>query len=105
MEKADNVFVILANFSWSDLGSWGSLHEASVRDAQNNHIEGHALTYDTRNSFIKGPDGKLMVIQGLNSYLVGWFDDVLIICDKDREELFRRYVNDIKSEPDGNKFI
>ena len=105
MEKADNVYVILANFSWSDLGSWGSLHEASDRDQHNNHIEGHALTYDTRNSFIKGPNGKLMVIQGLNSYLVGWFDDVLIICDKDREELFRRYVNDIKAEPEGGKYL
>jgi mannose-1-phosphate guanylyltransferase len=63
------------------------------------------MTYDTRNSFIKGPDGKLMVIQGLNGYLVGWFEDVLIICEKDREELFRRYVSDLKNLPDGSRFI
>jgi len=105
MEKAENVFVMLANFPWSDLGSWGSLHEASQRDQNNNHIEGKALTYDTRNSFLKGPEGKLMVVQGLNSYLVGWFDDVLIICDKDREELFRRYVNDIRTLDDGTQFL
>jgi mannose-1-phosphate guanylyltransferase len=46
-----------------------------------------------------------MVIQGLNGYLVGWFEDVLIICEKDREELFRRYVNDLKNLPDGSRFI
>lgn len=105
MEKADNVYVMLATFPWSDLGSWGSLHENSMKDSNNNHIEGLSMTYDTRNSFIKGPDGKLMVIQGLNGYLVGWFDDVLIICEKDREELFRRYVNDLKNLPDGSKFM
>ena len=65
MEKADNVYVMLATFAWSDLGSWGSLHEASQRDAGNNHIEGMAQVYDTRNCFIKGQPDKLMVIQGL----------------------------------------
>lgn len=105
MEKADNVYVLLAHFTWSDLGSWGSLHEASTKDSNNNHIHGEALTYDTRNCFIHGPNGKLMVLQGLNGCLVGWFDDVLIVCDKDREQLFRRYVNDIKNLPDGSKFL
>jgi mannose-1-phosphate guanylyltransferase len=63
------------------------------------------MTYDTRNSFIKSKDGKLMVVQGLNGYLIGWFDDVLIVCEKDREELFRRYVADLKNVPDGPKFL
>ena len=105
MEKADNVYVMLAAFPWSDLGSWGSLHENSERDANNNHVEGLVMTYDTRNSFIKSRDGKLMVVQGLNGYLVGWFDDVLIVCEKDREELFRRYVADLKNLPEGSKFL
>lgn len=105
MEKADNVYVIESNFQWSDLGSWGSLHEASSKDSDQNHIEGKVKTYDTRNCFIKSQKEKLMVIQGLNGYLIGWFDDVLIVCEKDREELFRKYVNDLKSDPDGGKFL
>jgi mannose-1-phosphate guanylyltransferase len=105
MEKADNVYVVEANFPWSDLGSWGSLHEASERNEENNHLEGFVRTYDTRNSFIKGPSNKLMVIQGLSGYLVGWFDDVLIVCEKDREEMFRRYVSDLKGIPEAGKFL
>ncbi|MBM3177563.1 MAG: mannose-1-phosphate guanylyltransferase [Bacteroidetes bacterium] len=105
MEKADNVYVIEANFPWSDLGSWGSLHEASIKDGDQNHVEGMVKTYDTRNCFIKGQQDKMMVIQGLNGYLIGWFDDVLIVCEKDREELFRKYVNDLKSNPDATKFL
>lgn len=105
MEKADNVYVALGDFTWSDLGSWASLHEASSKDKENNVINGEALVYDTRNSVIMGsPDG-LIVAQGLDGYLVGVFGNVVIICEKDKEELFRRYVNDIKARPDGSSFL
>ncbi|MEJ0054730.1 MAG: mannose-1-phosphate guanylyltransferase [Bacteroidota bacterium] len=105
MEKADNVYVSLGNFTWSDLGSWSSLHDASVRDDHNNVINGEALVYDTRNSVIKGPDDKLIVVQGLNGYLVGVFDNVVIVCEKDKEEMFRRYVNDLKTKPNGSEYL
>ncbi len=105
MEKADNVYVALGDFTWSDLGSWASLHEASVKDQDNNVINGEALVYDTRNSVIKGPPDTLIVAQGLDGYLVGVFNNVVIICEKDKEELFRRYVNDLKARPDGTDFL
>ncbi len=105
MEKADNVYVSLGNFSWSDLGSWNSLYEASIRDDHNNVVQGDALVYDTRNSVIKGPDDKLIVVQGLNGYLVGVFDNVVIVCEKDKEELFRRYVNDLKAKSNGTDYL
>jgi mannose-1-phosphate guanylyltransferase len=105
METADNVYVSLGNFSWSDLGSWASLHEASVKDEQNNVINANALVYDTRNSVIKGDSDTLVVVQGLNGYLVGVFGNVVIICEKDKEDLFRRYVNDLKAKPDGSNYL
>jgi mannose-1-phosphate guanylyltransferase len=105
MEKADNVYVSLGDFSWSDLGSWNSLYEASIRDDHNNVVNADALVYDTRNSVIKGPDDKLIVVQGLNGYLVGVFDNVVIVCEKDKEELFRRYVNDLKAKPNGTDYL
>ena len=105
MEKADNVYVTLGNFTWSDLGSWASLHEVSPRDENNNVVHGNALVYETRNSVIKGEPGKLLVVQGLNGYLVGVFDNVVIICEKDKEELFRRYVNDLKTQQNGAEYL
>lgn len=102
MEKAENVFVSLGNFTWSDLGSWGSIHEISQRDENNNVVRGKSLVYDTRNSIIRtsSPD-RLVVVQGLNGYLVGEFGNVFIVCEKDREDLFRRFVNDVKASQDG----
>lgn len=105
MEKATNVYVWLSQFEWSDLGTWASLHEASTRDEHNNVLLGDAITYDTRNSFIKGPKEKLMIVQGLNGYLVGWFDDVLVVCEKDKEELFKRFVNDLKVKSNGAGYL
>ena len=105
MEKADNVFVWLSNFAWSDLGSWLSLYEHSAKDSMNNVISIDALTYETRNSIIKGDKGKLVVAQGLNGYLIGAFDNVVIVCEKDKEDLFRRIVNDIKAKPNGGEYL
>lgn len=105
MEKADNVYVCLGNFSWSDLGSWGSIHEISPKNSDNNVIQGKAMTYDTRNSIIKGSNNTLIVVQGLNGYLVGEFGNVVIVCEKDKEEQFRKFVNDLKSLPDSGDFV
>jgi mannose-1-phosphate guanylyltransferase len=106
MEKADNVFVCLGDFSWSDLGSWASIHEISAKDENNNVVNANALTYDSRNCIIKGSPDKLIVAQGLNGYLVGEFGNVFIVCEKDKEEQFRRFVNDVKSgKQNANEFI
>ena len=105
MEKADNVYVWLGDFNWSDLGSWASLHDNSKRDENNNAIDADAIIYDTRNTVIKGPTDKLIVVQGLNGYLVGAFDNVVIVCEKDKEELFRRFVNDLKAKSNGTDYL
>jgi len=105
MEKATNVYVCLGDFTWSDLGSWGSIHEISDKDGNNNVIRANALTYDSRNCIIKGSADKLIVAQGLNGYLIGEFGNVIIVCEKDREEQFRRFVNDVKAVANANDFL
>ena len=105
MEKASNVYVCLGDISWSDLGSWASIHEISPKDEDNNVIRANALTYDTRNCMIKGAPDKLIVVQGLNGYLVGEFGNVIIVCEKDKEAQFRRFVSDVKSKPNANEFL
>ncbi len=105
MEKADNVYVWLSDFAWSDLGSWASLYEMHKKDAHKNVVEANAMVYDTRNTVIKGSKDKLIVVQGLDGYLVGEFGNVIIVCQKDQEDLFRRFVNDLKARPNGNDYL
>ncbi len=50
MEKANNVYVLAADFGWSDLGTWGSLYENRNKDANGNSIVGkNIMAYDTKN--------------------------------------------------------
>ena len=105
MEKAENVYVQLCNFGWSDLGTWGSLHEASPKDQHKNVIiNGKTLLYDCNNNIIAMPNGKLAVLQGLENYLIADTKNVLLICRKDDENTIRRYVNDVQIKL-GEEFV
>jgi mannose-1-phosphate guanylyltransferase len=104
MEKASNVFVVMGDFQWSDLGSWNSLHELRDKDENNNVIEANVILDNCKNNFIKSDEGKLVVLQGLSGYLVADFEDVLLICEKDKEEKFRDFVNEVKSK-NGDKYL
>ena len=95
MEKADNVYVSLGDFGWSDLGTWSSLYDLSPKDKNDNVVlKCQTLLYNCHNNIVTLPDGKLAVIDGLEGYLVAESDNVLLICKKDEEHSIRKYVND-----------
>jgi len=97
MEKANNVYVILADLGWSDLGTWGSLYTHVEKDATNNAIIGdNVLTYDSCDNIVMMPKNKLAVIQGLDDYIIVDSNDTLLICKKQDEQKIKQFVNDIK---------
>lgn len=98
MEKSDQVYMILGDFGWSDLGSWNSLHELRPKDEFNNVVEANAILYSTTNSYIKVLGDKLVVVQGLDNYLVNESDNVLLICKLDDEKKFRDYVSNARKK-------
>ncbi len=97
MEKAQNVYVVEADFGWSDIGSWATLHDLKQKDENNNVFEANIITYNTKDCIVKGPSDKLIVVQGLEGYLVADIDNVLLICEKDNERQFRDFSADIKA--------
>ena len=105
MEKADNVFVIRSDFGWSDLGTWGSLFATSNKDENNNSLIGKTtLTYNTSNCIINTPKDKLVVIEGLDDYIVVDDSNVLMIYKKNKEQSIRDVVNEVKLQF-GEKYI
>lgn len=98
MEKSNHVYVILGDFGWSDLGSWHSLYELREKQENNNVVEANAILYDTKNSYIKVDGNKLVVVQGLENYLVNETDNVLLICKLDAEKKFREFVANAKKQ-------
>jgi mannose-1-phosphate guanylyltransferase len=105
MEKAENVYVLAADFGWSDLGTWGSLYENRSKDDNGNSIVGkNIMVYDTKNCLINFPKDKLAVIQGLEDYIVVEDNNILLICKKSEEQQIRQFVNDVMSEK-GDKYV
>lgn len=98
LEKAANVYVIPADFGWSDLGTWKSIYEQQEKGEDDNTVQGQVLLEDTRNSFIRMPEGKLAVIQGLDNYMVIEHESVLLICSKDHEQMVKQFLNRAKEE-------
>ncbi|WNJ20361.1 mannose-1-phosphate guanylyltransferase [Pontibacter sp. G13] len=104
MEKAENVFVIPADFGWSDLGTWGSVHENSERDMHDNAAQGEAIVYDSFNNMVRTSDGKMVVLKGLEGFIVVDTEDALLICKKDDEQFIKQIVGDLKGKF-GEKFV
>jgi mannose-1-phosphate guanylyltransferase len=105
MEKANNVYVLASDFGWSDLGTWGSLFDIRNKDENNNAIIGKkVLTFNSKNCIVHMPQDKLVVMQGLDDYIVVEDEDALLICRKEDEQMIREMVNAVKIEI-GEKFV
>ncbi|RLD37307.1 MAG: mannose-1-phosphate guanylyltransferase [Bacteroidetes bacterium] len=105
MEKAENVYVLSSDFGWSDLGTWGSLYAIRQKNEDHNTIVGkNVMTYDTNNCVINVNSDKLVVLQGLDDYIVVDEGNILLVCKKKDEQNIRQFVTDVKTEK-GDQFV
>ncbi|MDR2915450.1 MAG: mannose-1-phosphate guanylyltransferase [Tannerella sp.] len=105
MEKVSNACVMAADFGWSDLGTWGSLHEISEKDGNANAgLIGNTMFVDSSDNVVAIPKGKLAVIQGMDGYIVADSDNVLLICKKEEEQRIKTFVADAKIKF-GSEFV
>jgi mannose-1-phosphate guanylyltransferase len=92
MEKANNIKVHPADFGWSDLGTWGSLHEQVEKDQNNNALIGDNIKIiESENCIVNIPSGKRYVIQGLDNYIIAEKNDTVLICKKSEEQRIKEF--------------
>lgn len=105
MEKADNVYVRSSIIGWSDLGTWGSLYTHINKDENENAVVGkQVMMYKSSGCVVHMPKDKLVVIEGLEDYIVVESDNILLICKKQDEQQIRTFVNDVKVAK-GDRFV
>ena len=105
MEKAKNVHVVPSYFGWSDLGTWNSAYENSDKDYLGNAVYGDdVMIIDASQCMVKSPNGKLVLLQGLENFIVVDTEDVLLICERNREQQIKDYVAEVKRNK-GEKFL
>jgi mannose-1-phosphate guanylyltransferase len=99
MEKASNVFVLPATFDWNDLGTWGSLHEKLDKDTQNNAVvNATVLLENASNNIIRSDANKIIVVDGLNDYIIVDNKDVLLIYPKSKEQDIKQVVAKLQNK-------
>ena len=102
MEKAPEVSVVLADFGWSDLGTWGSLYTHLEHDAQGNGVVGNqVMLYECNGNVVRVPDDKLVVLRGLDNYIVVQTDQCLLVTPKKDEQGIKQIVGDVKAKYPG----
>lgn len=95
IEKAPNMYMLVGSFGWTDIGRWEDIYQESEKDAEGNVVHnGNATFYDTKDTLVVAPKGKTVVVQGLDDYFVNVTDDVIIICERNEENI-RRFRNDL----------
>ena len=99
LERADNVFTIPADIGWSDLGTWNSLHAFLDKD-QNLSVTIGANTHliDTKNTIVRSDSEKVVIIKGLDDYIVVDESDALLIYPKGDEQEIKNVVKEFIRE-------
>lgn len=95
MEKSPRVYVIPSGFTWSDLGTWGSVRSFMPVDEQGNAVsrqnEGWVRLYGCRDCVVSMPDTVKAVVEGLDGYVVAMKDGCLLVCSLENEQNIGKY--------------
>ena len=105
MEKSQNVYVLPAAFDWNDLGTWGSLYDKLDEGKKENAVvNARTLIKDASGNMIRSKKGKIVVVEGLNDYIIVDKDEVLLIFPKEKEQDIKALRQSV-GEKFGDKYI
>ena len=96
IERASNVYMQIGSFGWADMGRWDDIYRYSSKDAENNVVQsGTVEFYNSRNNLVSTTEGKLVILQDLDGYLISDTKDVLVICKKDEDDDFKKFRTNV----------
>ena len=99
METSKNVYVIAAEFDWNDLGTWGSLYDKLDKDTNGNAVVNtRTLTEDASGNMIRTANNKIVVVDGLQDYIIVDKEDVLLIYPKSKEQDIKKVLQKVKGK-------
>lgn len=99
MERYQPVMVVEGQFRWWDLGGWNALYEISPKEGQENALRAHAYVQGTKRSLIlSSQPSKLLIVSGLEDFLVIDTEDALLILPRTEEQSIREWVQRLRTE-------
>ncbi|UTD14779.1 mannose-1-phosphate guanylyltransferase [Tenacibaculum mesophilum] len=99
MERSEKVHVLPVDFGWDDLGTWGSLYNKLDKDTHQNATVGATTIFkDANGNMVSTKNGKKVVVQGLQDFIIVEKDDVLVICPRKDEQDIKQLRTDAKEQ-------
>ena len=97
LEKANNVYVLPATFDWNDLGTWGSLYDKLDKNSTNNAVvNARVLSQEATGNMIRTTKDKIVVVDGLEDYIIVDKEEVLLIYPKKKEQDIKEVLKKVK---------
>ena len=99
LEKATNLFVQRATFTWSDLGTWSSLWEKAVQNENGNVSSAEKVSfYESSNNLVHTASDKKVIVQGLSDYIIVEANNTLLICSKQEEQRIKQFLLEMENK-------
>lgn len=93
MEPSNNVYVLPATFDWSDLGTWGSLHEKLEKDTNQNAYQNITLKCDNfTGNIIHTQHIHTVVAKDLHNFIIVEHNQNLLILPKESEQELKKLL-------------
>jgi mannose-1-phosphate guanylyltransferase len=99
-ERYSNVYCLPADFGWSDLGSWASLHEHLGNSVRDNVMDGQTTgiyAIQSSGNYVYAP-GKTVALLGVDNLIVVETPDALLITSRARSEEVSKIVRAIHED-------
>lgn len=105
LERAEKVYVKKATFDWNDLGTWGALYEKLPKDeSENTVVNADTILMSSKNNMIFTDSKKLVVLDGIEDYVVVDKDDALLVFPMKKEQEIKELLKEV-SDKFGHKYL
>ena len=85
------VYTHPADFGWSDLGNWQSLHEKLQKDEHNNVSVGNVKFFESYNNVVHMESAKKVVLHGLDGYIISEKNGHFLVCKSSEEQRIKEF--------------
>ncbi|WP_340074295.1 mannose-1-phosphate guanylyltransferase [Leptobacterium sp. I13] len=96
LENAKSIYVLPADFDWNDLGTWGSLYEKLEKQQGNAVVNARVIAEEASGNMIRTSKDKIVVIDGINDYIIVDKDDILLLYPKTKEQDIKKILQKVK---------
>ena len=96
IEHSEEVMVIPSSFSWNDLGAWGSSeNEFRGYGKSKTVVNTKFIPVEASGKIIRTEGNKMVLVDGLQDYMILENDEVLLIVPKEKEQRHKHIRNEV----------